>query len=120
MAEAVAQLNTRMPQSVKQGGDVVLDALGLSATEVIRALWQYLYSHQSLPEVLRDELTVKGGSERARRLSLAKSGAGLALQVAQDECGYPGAAVPESGPGLAEARDEMYDDMLDEMLETCR
>ena len=96
MAEPTVQLNTRIPKSLKSSGDVVLEALGLSATEVIRALWQYVSSHQALPEVLRDELSDERGSVRERRLAAARSGAGLAVSVAREECGYAGDALPLS------------------------
>ena len=121
MAEATAQLNTRIPKTLKNSGDVVLDALGLSATEVIRALWQYIASHQALPEALRDELSEERSSARSRRLEAARGGAGLALAVAREQCGSMADAESLSRAlACDDARGGVYDEMLDEMEANCR
>lgn len=36
---AVAQLNTRMEADLKAAGEAVLDRMGLTSTQIVRALW---------------------------------------------------------------------------------
>lgn len=36
---AVAQLNVRMEPELKASGDAVLDRMGISSTQIVRALW---------------------------------------------------------------------------------
>ena len=36
---AVAQLNTRMEAQLKAAGEAVLDRMGLTSTQIVRALW---------------------------------------------------------------------------------
>ena len=38
--EATAQLNARMPKSLKKSGDEALALIGLSPTQAVRALWE--------------------------------------------------------------------------------
>ena len=45
-------LNVRMPESLKRHGCEVLDAQGVSTSEAVRALFQYLEREQSLPSQL--------------------------------------------------------------------
>lgn len=40
MAELTAQMNVRMSRSLKEAGDAALASVGLTPTEVVRAIWE--------------------------------------------------------------------------------
>lgn len=70
MAQAVAQLNVRMPQQVKAGGDAALSALGVTPTEFLRALWEKLAAGgEDRDAVMASVLGEADASSRATRVA---------------------------------------------------
>ena len=51
-----AQLNVRLDSSLKHAVDGVLEELGLSPSQVVRTLWEYLVVNRELPCGLRSIL----------------------------------------------------------------
>lgn len=118
MATAAIQLNTRIDRTLKQGGDAVFARCGLKASDVVRAVWKYAADHQVPPDCVLDDKR-EGCDEAARKLKLAEEGCGLAARMAAGRFGHDVAVLPDERP-WSEVRDEMYDDVLDEMDRRCR
>lgn len=117
--EATVQMNTRLSRSMKSGGDAVLAQLGLNPSQAVRALWSYLCTHQDVPPFMK-EVDDDASAEQRRKLALIKHGAGLAVKIAQEQCGYTGPVDnPIDKATWQELRDDMYDEMLDEMESRC-
>ena len=116
----VAQLNVRLPAEVKRSGDATLARCGVSATDVVRALWRYLGEHEELPSFMRDQAApvrkVSATSVAAPSKVLAKddnahSGQGLALRLARER----GLCVPTvQGITYEDLREQAFEEMLEE------
>ncbi len=118
--DAAVQMNTRLGRSAKATGDAVLAQLGLSPSQAVRALWDYLGTHRDVPPFMKESAAYKPDAERQRKIALIRDGAGLAVRVAQEQCDYTGGAENAlNGKTWRELRDDMYDDMLDEMEARC-
>lgn len=109
---ATVQLNTRIDPDLKRRGDVVFARAGLTASEVVRAVWQAAAETQQVPECVAAH--TGDADERARRLRAVEEGAGLAVRVAE-EMGFhfKGTFDPCDYKRL---RDEMYDEIAAEMM----
>lgn len=118
MAAAV-QMNTRLERSIKTGGDAVLSQCGYSPSQAVRALWTYLCDHQDVPPFMKEAEASGIDAIRQRKLSLIHDSAGLAIKTAE-QCGYTGTDNNLlAGKTTHELRDDMYDDMLEEMEARC-
>ena len=110
MASTV-QLNTRIDPTLKERGDAVFAREGLTSSEVVRAVWEYAARTQTVPECVLE----RKDEEREARLKAIQEGFGLARRYAE-EMGIHLSNEPIDFKAL---RDEMYDDMLDEMRVRC-
>ena len=72
----VAQINIRMDPTLKTSGDAVLSRLGVTPSDAVRALYEYLASEQDLPEGLAPKHVVA-------QTHWAAENAGLALRLLQ-------------------------------------
>lgn len=66
------QVNVRMDRALKRAGDVVLSERGCTPTRAVRALWEYLAVHASLPSALehvlgQEDLDAAAGGIREER-----------------------------------------------------
>ena len=117
MAAATAQLNVRVPAELKRGGDEVLSRFGISASEAVRGLLDYVVSHQAPPEFLAKPTPARG--ERA----WTDDGCGLAVQAAGLAAGAGSAQTAPKAmqalPTWEDERDALYDDLLDRMERAC-
>lgn len=50
---ATATLNVRLSESLKNHGTQVLDRAGVSTTQAVRSLFEYMEREQSLPDYMR-------------------------------------------------------------------
>lgn len=117
--EAAVQMNTRLERSIKTGGDAILSQCGYSPSQAVRALWTYLCDHQDVPPFMKEPEASGMDAIRQRKLSLIHDGAGLAIKTAR-QCGYTGTDNNLlAGKTTHELRDDMYDDMLEEMEARC-
>ena len=106
---ATVQMNTRLDALLKRAGDAVLALNGLTPSKAVRFLWRYLAYTQELPAFMRSGIVED--AELAIKRAAAAEGAGMLKRLAQQH-GY------EVRPSLYldEARAEMYDAQLDELL----
>lgn len=110
MGEAAAvQMNVRIDPALKQIGDEVLARNGTTPSKVIRSLWRYFADRQSVPPFLMGNVGCEDGREAKRRI--AHEGFGLVGKLAAQNGLEMNEAI-----GCQEARDRMYDAMLDEMF----
>lgn len=117
--EAAVQMNTRLERSIKIGGDAVLNQCGYNPSQAVRALWAYLCDHQDVPPFMKEPEADGLDARRQRKLSFVHDGAGLAIKTAR-QCGYTGPINNLlAGKTTHELRDDMYDDMLEEMEARC-
>jgi len=59
-----AMVTARVPAEIKKQANRALEALGVSQTEAINALFEYIASNQSLPDFRSDEKKLYEGRER--------------------------------------------------------
>ena len=86
---ATATLNVRLPKDLKRHGAQVLDRNGLSVSDAVRGLYEYMQDNQCLPQFLQknDEDSVY---ERRRKLARSMTGivslpAGFDAKQAREE-----------------------------------
>ena len=65
------QMNVRMDRQLKEAGDAVLAHIGMTPSQAVRELWQYLTENGHMPvakknddEVLPDDIRSKASSSR--------------------------------------------------------
>lgn len=75
-----ATLNVRIDGIVKERGDRVLQANGISTSAAIRALWEYLGSSQELPSFLHE------AAEEVQAKKRKKAALQLLAGVAEGAC----------------------------------
>lgn len=68
-----ATLNVRLPENLKKHGAQVLERNGLSVSDAVRGLYEYLQEHQSLPAFLESN-EEKSLYERRRELARSLTG----------------------------------------------
>ena len=106
---ATVQLNTRIDATLKQQGDAVFAREGLTSSEVVRAVWAYAATTQTVPECVR----ASKDAEREERLKAIREGFGIARRMAE-EMGVRLANTPIDYKAL---RDEFFDQEYEEMRE---
>lgn len=133
---SMIQMNTRIDGDLKRRGDAVFAECGYTPSQVVRAVWEYAARNRDLPPFMKEEDA--GGQRAAAEATTARAradeGAGLALKVAGEECGFEAASWARAGAAAgaetipdAAARadfllamgDDDYDDMLREMEAAC-
>ena len=118
--DATVQMNTRIGRAAKERGDRVLAQRGITPSHAVRALWDYLGRHQDVPAFMAESQRDTAQVERTRKIARIRNDVGLANRIAREQCGYTGPAGHLlDGKTWRELRDEMYDDMLDEMEGRC-
>lgn len=63
----VATLNVRMSKELKGNGDAVLERCGISVSEAVRGLYEYLAREQKLPDFIATKEDRVSEKTRARR-----------------------------------------------------
>ena len=104
---ATAQLNVRIDEDLKHAGDLVLERFGASAVQIVRAAWQYMADHQTLPEFVHTEED-KSASCANDTLAEAERGAGMALRLAREA----GLRAELESMSYAELRESAYEEAL--------
>ena len=73
----MTQMNTRIDSSVKRSGDAVFASLGLSPSEVVRAVWEYAAEHGDVPAIVDRALRVGSthapSVEKSYKLALGRA-----------------------------------------------
>lgn len=82
-----ATLNIRIEQTLKERGDKVLRAHGVSTSAAVRALWEQLASSRELPPFMQEALQKEDGRARKKAAlrSLAGAGEGTCSNLTDDE-----------------------------------
>lgn len=98
------QMNVRIDRQLKEAGDTVLAHIGMTPSQAVRALWEYLVINERMPskegsaEILSDEANQRFVESRA-----AQGG-----HIIRDSCLKYGIPIPEfSGD---------YDDLYEEAM----
>lgn len=104
-----AQMNVRLDYQLKEAGDAVLASLGMTPSQAVRELWQYLTENGCMPiakknndEVLPDGIRTKAS------LSHVSEGAALISKY------YERLSIQRPSPDEALDYDELYDQMMSE------
>lgn len=104
-----AQMNVRLDSQLKEAGDAVLASLGMTPSQAVRELWQYLTENGHMPiakrnndEVLPDDIRSKASS------SHVSEGAALISNY------YERFSIPRLSPDEIFDYDELYDQMMSE------
>lgn len=101
------QLNTRINPELKRQGDAVFVRAGLTSSEVVRALWTYAATTQTVPDILLSHRP----QEREERVRRIREGAGLV----RNELGALGIQLANTPFDYASLHDAMYDDLTGEI-----
>lgn len=103
------QMNVRLDSQLKEAGDAVLASLGMTPSQAVRELWQYLTENGHMPiakrnndEVLPDDMRSKASSPHA------SEGAALISNY------YERFSIPRPSPDEVFDYDELYDQMMSE------
>ena len=109
MSGSVAMLNVRMDRSTKEAGDAALANLGVSVSEITRALWQKLAqggdtARRQVERIMAPEQDDESAAIAARKkASLARVDESWShISKLLGETGVP--ALPDDKDALAEAR----------------
>lgn len=104
-----AQMNVRLDSQLKEAGDAVLASLGMTPSQAVRELWQYLTENGHMPiakrnndEVLPDDMWPKAS------LPHLSEGAALVSNY------YERFSIPRLSPDEIFDYDELYDQMMSE------
>lgn len=104
-----SQMNVRLDSQLKEAGDAVLASLGMTPSQAVRELWQYLTENGHMPiakrnndEVLPDDIRSKASS------SHVSEGAALVSNY------YERYSIPRPSPDETFDYDELYDQMMSE------
>lgn len=103
------QMNVRIDRQLKEAGDAVLAHIGMTPSQAVRGLWQYLTENGHMPvakknndEVLSDDMLTKASSSRV------SEGAALISNF------YERFSIQRPSPDEAFDYDELYDQMMSE------
>ena len=113
MAVSTAQINVKLPSDLKHEGDAALAEVGITASEIVRALWEALArrgaAREKVPGAIQEAVTVDElDPERQARLDAAARGGSIVAR-----------AMSELGirvQNIAPLTDEELDDLRYEHL----
>lgn len=100
------QMNVRMDRQLKEAGDTVLAHIGMTPSQAVRALWEYLVINERMPskegsaEILSDEANQRFAESRAAQGS----------HIIRDSCLKYGVPVPD----LSGDYDDLYEEAMAE------
>lgn len=103
------QMNVRLDSQLKEAGDAVLARIGMTPSQAVRELWQYLIENGHMPakknndEALSDDIRSK-----ARLPHVSEGGAALVSSF------YERFSIQRPSTDEAFDYDELYDQMMSE------
>ena len=113
---AMTQMNTRIDDELKRKGDAAFASLGLTPSDVVRAVWEFAAEHDDAPAViaraLSNPLAAAPSLESAYRLSIAEA-AGNLVAGYRELRGLPAPDVRET-IDYRQLREEAWDEKLAE------
>lgn len=103
------QMNVRLDSQLKEAGDAVLASLGMTPSQAVRELWQYLTENGHMPVAQRNNDEVLPGNIRSKASSSHVSeGAALISNY------YERFSIPRPSPDEVFDYDGLYDQMMSE------
>ena len=100
------QMNVRMDRQLKEAGDAVLAHLGMTPSQAVRALWEYLVVNGCMPS---RSVAAASSSDMAVAASM-ESRAVRGSHIVRDACLKYGIPVPE----LSDDYDDLYEEAMAE------
>lgn len=101
-----AQMNVRMDRQLKEAGDAVLASLGMTPSQAVRALWEYLVINERMPS---KEGSAEIPSDEANQ-RFVESRAVQGSHIVRDSCLKYGIPIPE----FAGDYDDLYEEAMAE------
>lgn len=89
----MTQMNTRIDEAAKSRGDAVFASMGLTPSDVVRAVWEYACEHGDAPaivaEALRAPREASPDLERSFKLAVADSASNLVAHYRRNRGASP-------------------------------
>ena len=104
--ETLVQMNVRIGESRKASGDAVLTKFGVSPSQAVRSLWDFLSESKKLPDFMIAKDPDVEATDRSTGAQLAEEGAGLACRLAS-----------EAGLHCASIQDLSYEELREAAFE---
>lgn len=107
------QMNVRIDRQLKEAGDTVLAHIGMTPSQAVRALWEYLVINERMPskegsaEILSDEANQRFVESRAAQGS----------HIIRDSCLKYGIPIPSSRVDYDDLYEEAMADRYPEWVE---
>ena len=115
----MTQMNVRMPRELKNRGDDALEAMGLSASQVVRRVYELAIRYEREPRTFINLLSLESSDEHAaflRRMKAFQEGP-LIIERARKQLGLPAEPGPEMRRILSLPWKEMRE-ALDDLPDT--
>ena len=104
-----AQMNVRLDSQLKEAGDAVLARIGMTPSQAVRELWQYLTENGHMPVAKRNNDEALSDDIRSKaRLPHVSEGAALVSNY------YERFSIQRPSADEAFDYDELYDQMMSE------
>lgn len=101
------QMNVRIDRQLKEAGDAVLAHIGMTPSQAVRELWQYLTENGHMPVAKMNNVEVPFVDTQPKAVSSHVSeGAVLVSNF------YERFSIPRPSPDEAFDYDELYDQMM--------
>ncbi len=101
------QMNVRIDRQLKEAGDAVLAQIGMTPSQAVRELWQYLTENGRMPVAKRNNDEVPFDDMRSKvSSSRVSEGAALISNF------YERFSIQKPSPDEAFDYDELYDQMM--------
>ena len=106
-------MNVRIDRQLKEAGDTVLAHIGMTPSQAVRALWEYLVINERMPskegsaEILSDEANQRFVESRAAQGS----------HIIRDSCLKYGIPIPEFSVDYDDLYEEAMADRYSEWVE---
>ena len=100
------QMNVRIDRQLKEEGDAVLTHIGMTPSQAVRTLWEYLVVNGRMPSKGDAAAPVSDGVEHRRMESRAAQGS----HIVRDSCLKYGVPIPE----LSGDYDDLYEEVMAE------
>lgn len=100
---AMVQMNTRISAELKAQGDAVLAHAGVSASQAVRQLWEFMAAYGELPAFELREPVAQGATAQSGGFSeQVTQGAGMAARFLRER------GVSAMPPASGSLNDELY------------
>ena len=100
---AMVQMNTRISAELKAQGDAVLAHAGVSASQAVRQLWEFMAAYGELPALELREPAAQSAADQCGGLSgQVTQGAGMATHFLRER------GVSVVPPAAGSLNDELY------------